>query len=542
MVAIQRIIILIAGLFGGLMLASPSHSWSRSPVIDLEYSQHRGISLSNGVDQYLGMRYAKAPLGNLRFRGPENPEDTVGVSDASSFGPLCVGVGESINDSLAEDCLFINVWRPTNASADSNLPVWLFIQGGGYANNANGNYNGSEVVQQSGHNIIFVNFNYRVGVLGFLASEHVRKNGDLNAGLLDQRKALHWVQKHIRKFGGNPDHVVVHGDSSGAGSVAYHLTAYGQRNTTLFIGAVAESPFWPTKRTVAQMEFQYDRFVKDVSCHKAKDSLACLRSVDIKIIQKFNVDNPFPGGSPTPVPRWYFLPVVDGDLIRDHLYNLFSEGKFIHVPLLVGDETNEGTDFAYNASSKSEVAQFMKNNYPGLSHNQLDTINKAYEHVDPLPKHAAYFASAAGAYGDSTFTCPGNFMTAAMAKSSSSHRVWNYRYNIRDTTKIANGMGVSHVFDLPAIFGIGETNQPTYSYASSNAKIVPITMNYYLSFIKVLDPNIYRYKDAPEWQPWGSGSGQRLRLETNSTEMEAIPSLESERCSMWKDFAADMQH
>lgn len=541
MIAIQRIIILTAGLFGGLILASPSHSTSRSPIIDLEYSQYRGTALSNGVDQYLGMRYAKAPLGGLRFRGPEDPEHTLGVSDASSFGPLCVGVGESPNDSLAEDCLFINVWRPTNSDADSNLPVWLFIQGGGYANNSNGNYNGSEVVQQSGHNIIFVNFNYRVGALGFLASEHVRRNGDLNAGLLDQRKALHWVQKHIRKFGGNPNHVVIHGDSAGAGSVAYHLTAYGQRNTTLFIGAVAESPFWPTQRTVAQMEFQYDRFVKDVSCHKAKDSLACLRSVDIKTIQKYNVDKPFPAGSPTPIPRWYFLPVVDGDLIRDRLYNLFSEGKFIHVPLLVGDETNEGTEFAYNASSKSEVAQFMKNNYPGLSHNQLDTINKAYEHVEPLPKHAAYFASAAGAYGDSTFTCPGNFMSAAMAASFSSHRVWNYRYNVRDPTKIANGMGVPHIFDLPAIFGIGGTNEPTYSYASSNAKIVPITMNYYLSFIKVLDPNIYRYKDAPEWQSWGSEAGQRLRLETNSTEMEAIPSLEVERCSMWKNFAADMQ-
>jgi Carboxylesterase type B len=84
MIVIQMIIVLTAGLFGGLILASPSHSVSRSPIIDLEYSQYRGISLSNGVDQYLGMRYAKSPLGGLRFRGPEDPEDTVGVLDASS--------------------------------------------------------------------------------------------------------------------------------------------------------------------------------------------------------------------------------------------------------------------------------------------------------------------------------------------------------------------------------------------------------------------------------------------------------------------------
>jgi acetylcholinesterase len=87
----------------------------------------------------------------------------------------------------------MNVWSPTNANADSNFPASLFIQGAEYDNNTNGNYNGSEVVQQSDSDIVFVNFNYRVGVLWFLASDCVRKNGDLNAGLLDQRKALRWV-------------------------------------------------------------------------------------------------------------------------------------------------------------------------------------------------------------------------------------------------------------------------------------------------------------------------------------------------------------
>lgn len=90
--------------------------------------------------------------------------------------------------------------------------MWVYIQGGGYAHNSNANYNGSDVVEgpgyhhngthlvtNSGHKLVFVNFNYRVGALGFLASEKVKKNGDLNAGLLDQRKLLHWVQNNIAK-------------------------------------------------------------------------------------------------------------------------------------------------------------------------------------------------------------------------------------------------------------------------------------------------------------------------------------------------------
>lgn len=104
-----------------------------------------------------------------------------------------------MNPGRAEDCLFVNVFKPSEADTNAKLPVWVYIQGGGYSTNSNANYNGTGVVNKSGNNIVFVNFNYRVGALGFLAGEKVRQDGDLNAGLLDQRKLLHWVQKHISK-------------------------------------------------------------------------------------------------------------------------------------------------------------------------------------------------------------------------------------------------------------------------------------------------------------------------------------------------------
>ena len=117
---------------------------------------------------------------------------------ASKFGPICIGVNQSSSSTqYSEDCLYINVFAPANANTKSKLPVWFYIQGGGYATNSNANYNGTDVVQKSGHGLVVVNFNYRVGVFGFLASEKVREDGDLNVGLLDQRKALEWVQKYI---------------------------------------------------------------------------------------------------------------------------------------------------------------------------------------------------------------------------------------------------------------------------------------------------------------------------------------------------------
>lgn len=120
----------------------------------------------------------------------------------TQFQPICLGISVQLPSSTqAEDCLFINVFAPTAATPESKLPVWVYIQGGGYTTNANANYNGSTVVANSGQNIIFVNFNYRVGPWGFLASEKVRENGNLNAGLLDERMALDWVQKYIEQVG-----------------------------------------------------------------------------------------------------------------------------------------------------------------------------------------------------------------------------------------------------------------------------------------------------------------------------------------------------
>lgn len=75
----------------------------------------------------------------------------------------------------------------------------MYIQGGAYATNSNANYNGTRVVEESGHEIILVNFNYRVGALGFLAGQKVQQDGDLNVGLLDQRQALQWVKRYIHQ-------------------------------------------------------------------------------------------------------------------------------------------------------------------------------------------------------------------------------------------------------------------------------------------------------------------------------------------------------
>lgn len=112
--------------------------------------------------------------------------------------PVCLSTGDTtLKDSTSEDCLFLDVFAPTNATSTSGLPVYVFIQGGGFNSNANAKLNGTGLVEASDMDMVVVTFNYRVGPYGFLASQEVIADGNLNVGLKDQRKVFQWVQKHI---------------------------------------------------------------------------------------------------------------------------------------------------------------------------------------------------------------------------------------------------------------------------------------------------------------------------------------------------------
>lgn len=340
---------------------------------------------------------------------------------------------------------------------------------------------------------------------------------------------------------------MIHGPSAGAGSTEHHLAAYDGEDRGLFVGAIAQSSFWPTQRSVQDMEFQFSKFVIDTDCFTADDALKCLRAADLDTIQKANIDLPFPEGGENPVPIWYWLPVTEGPgmLVSDNLYNSFSSGAFIKVPTMIGDDTDEGTVFVSNASSPAQVSTFLKNNYPKLTAEQLLDINDAYPRTAALPQHAAYFPSLAAAYGEATFTCPGNAVAESVAAFLSPDQVWNYRLNVLDPANVASGIGVPHVFENVAIFGRGNTGTYASSWDTTNAAIIPVIMSYYISFVRSLDPNTHRVATAPAWDTWGdelgSGRGYRLKLQTNNTVMEEVPQDQADRCALWSQLSNSTQ-
>lgn len=247
------------GVFVGILLLTwppmrrvPAYEGS-TPVyteaVSLEKGDVRGVQIDDGrVELYAGIPYAKPPVGNLRWREPQDPDAWDGVLDADHFAPMCmqpteppivgslkqiigyheyrISLADNYRPAVSEDGLYVNVWKP--AGKAENLPVLVFIHGGTLQTGQTwyGDYAGTGLAREG---VIVVNLGYRLGVFGYLADEGLRaesSNGTTgNYGLLDQIKALEWVRDNIAAFGGDPNNVTLAGESAGAASVSALCTS-----------------------------------------------------------------------------------------------------------------------------------------------------------------------------------------------------------------------------------------------------------------------------------------------------------------------------
>ena len=202
-------------------------------------------------------------------------------------------------------------------------------------------YNLSGIVYTSTltpHPFIAVSLNYRLGVWGFLQTPVVHAEGSSNAGLLDQRLALHWIQENIASFGGDPARVTVWGESAGAQSIAFHLHAYYGRNDSLFSAAILESggPVGAQLNALPFYQVATENLTRTVGCPiswTSTSQLSCLRNL--------TSDELFAAHSSL---TWN--PIVDGDFLPDYPSTLGVQGKFLHVPLIAGTNSDEGASFS----------------------------------------------------------------------------------------------------------------------------------------------------------------------------------------------------
>lgn len=321
-----------------LALSSLTEARADDPTAQTRNGTYRGVHLPSwDQDAFLGVPYAQPPVGDARFRWPRSLNESFeGTREATIQGYSCMQYRGNFN--MSEDCLNLNVVRPAGYDNES-LPVLVWVFGGGlYTGSvADPQYNLSGIVrvsQDMGKPVVAVAMNYRLNMYGFLQTPQLLAEGSSNAGLLDQRMALRWVQENIAAFGGDPDRVVVWGESAGAQSIAYHLFSNDGRDDGLFRGAILESG-GPTGAQVQALPYYtaaVENLTRTVGCWDARDQLACLRGLSQADLY-------------AAAPSQVWNPLIDGDFLTGYPSQLMTAGRFARLPLLIGANTDEGGGF-----------------------------------------------------------------------------------------------------------------------------------------------------------------------------------------------------
>jgi para-nitrobenzyl esterase len=268
---------------------------------------------------------------------------------------------------MSEDCLYLNVWTPAK-SADENLSVMVFFYGGAFGKIAGSMplYNGTALAEKG---VVVVTTNYRVGALGFLAHPQLDAespyNSSGNYGLLDQVAAMQWVQRNIREFGGDPSRVTIFGQSAGGESILIHLARPASNG--LYQQAIVESgTFWTngaeidaiyTKADAEQLGSAYAQSLG----YTGPDAIAGMRKLSYQDITKAT---PWPASSFEMVNTRHFEPTIDGWVVPEAPETVFRFHRQNPVPLIIGNNANDGTTLAANANmSVPEYRTFIKNRF-----------------------------------------------------------------------------------------------------------------------------------------------------------------------------------
>ncbi|MBS1212784.1 MAG: carboxylesterase type [Proteobacteria bacterium] len=215
----------------GLLILGPN-AISQSPEarvpgdpVKIDSGQISGKLVSGNIKAYLGIPYAAPPVGNLRWREPQPVKAWTEVRTADQYGAPCAqrGAARGGGPAYTEDCLFLNVWAPVNPTA-RKLPVIVYIYGGGYnSGSSSAPFLSGEFLARKG--VVYVNFNYRLSVLGSLGLPELNAESPHKASSnyvhMDELAVLQWVHRNIVKFGGDPDNVTLMGQSSGGMDVCY---------------------------------------------------------------------------------------------------------------------------------------------------------------------------------------------------------------------------------------------------------------------------------------------------------------------------------
>ena len=295
--------------------------------VKTQYGVLEGIE-EDGVKKFLGVPFAQAPVGELRWKAPQPVQAWEGIREAKQFGddPMQPNVFGDMNfrgPGRSEDCLYLNIWTTAKTTADA-LPVLIYFNGGGLmaGSGSEPRYDGSAIAKEG---VIGVTANYREGVFGFFAHPELTAASDYkgsgNYGFLDQVAAIKWVKENIAAFGGNPDRITIVGESAGSFSVS--LLMCSPLSKSLIAGAMLSSgaevlPYQPSSQ--ADADAAGAALLKEAGIASLADAMA----IGADSLQKL-----LP-------PKGMANVVLDGYFMSESADAVFEKGEQAQVPLLAG--------------------------------------------------------------------------------------------------------------------------------------------------------------------------------------------------------------
>ena len=429
----------------------------------------------DGVNVYRGIPYAAPPLGELRFKPTADHPGWTDVLEADAFGPKCPQRDTAtMTDEGDEDCLQLNVWSPEGAE---DLPVMVFIHGGAFVGGSAvlPLYNGINIAKRD---VVVVTLNYRLGALGFLATDTlIEENGGTagNWGIYDQIQALEWVQDNIAAFGGSPDNVTIFGESAGGVSVCVHLGS--ELSTGLFDRGIIESGAgctgWPDldqDRVGTQSGTSLGAdFVAAAGCDAAVDTNQCLRDLPALDLVAAAYDLS-PSGIGTPP----FGPIIDGTILTAQTLAKVRARTDNDVPVITGSNADEATIFtaairvptvaAYEMRVRATLGPFADDVLAIYPASSFDTPKAAYNAL----------------FSDIAFICPAlNFADSA----ANGEPVYTYHF-----TRAFPQLGAFHGLELVYVFGTFDS-VPAYTPTTQDTMLSDEMMSHWTDFAKTGDPS-----------------------------------------------------
>ncbi|KAF7892326.1 uncharacterized protein EAF01_010406 [Botrytis porri] len=489
-----------------------------APTVQISHAKIVGTSTS-GIDTFKGIPYAQPPAGSLRLKPPKSITKTLGTIQATSVPTACPQV--SASGPIGEDCLTLNIQRPSNITRHSKLPVLFWIYGGAFADGSTQSFDATQLLQtsiSSAQPLIYVAVNYRLGGFGFLAGSEILKDGSSNLGLLDQRLGLQWVADNIASFGGDPDKVTIWGESAGSISVFDQMALYGgqyhYKNKPLFRGAIMDSGAITPAQTVDSPRAQavYDQVVLASGCRNATDTLQCLRTLPYETFLAATLTLPSHKSYTSLALSYLPRPDHKNGVLPASTEVLASHGHFAPIPFIIGDQEDEGTNFARvqtNLTTTALLTSYMQTIFfPSTPPSKIASLVAAYPD-DPSagsPFNTGtnwniypQYKRLAALLGDIVFTLSRRLFLSYSSHIHKNVKMYSYLSSYGYGTPI---LGTFHGSDIGVVYGrsLGFPQQSIQKY--------------YLNFLYTLDPN--RGADRLGYG-YGSDGNHNSHPSTNTT-------------------------